>query len=209
MRKINEDSTFDYQLLDRCKGDCEYCLGAAKSITGLWGKTIERHIAKMRELYNKLSEKPEWISMEDIDYFEKELYKLEKRSESTFVVDSDIRISESLILKKGDKVQLLKEEDIPNDVELFFTYYETEDDMENDRSCSGPLDSLTFEDDETVAAVIYLLVQNFKIKQKDISVLGSTTQGRKVSTKSTLEDVSELDLIFSTPKYAEVSCSLI
>lgn len=64
---------FDYMLLDRCKQDCEYFLKYGFGYEGhLWAGSVSGQIAKMRELYNKVSPKPEWISEEDInDYGER------------------------------------------------------------------------------------------------------------------------------------------
>ncbi len=63
---------FEYQLLDRCKCDCEYFLGAGNGLDKyLWGGSVAEHIAKMRELYDILPDKPEWLSKEDIDRYEK------------------------------------------------------------------------------------------------------------------------------------------
>lgn len=62
---------FEHRLLDRCKQDCEYYLGNGNGQDKwLWGKNVEAHIAKMRELYNLLPEKPEWLTKKDITAYE-------------------------------------------------------------------------------------------------------------------------------------------
>ena len=67
-----KDYSFEYQLLDRCKQDCEYFLGNGnKNEKFLWGKNVKDHIAKMRELYNIVPLEPEWLSMSDISNYEK------------------------------------------------------------------------------------------------------------------------------------------
>ena len=64
-------NTFDYTLLSRLQSDCEYCLGNGnRNPKVLWAEDEEMQIAKMRELYNKLNPKPEWITLEDIDNYE-------------------------------------------------------------------------------------------------------------------------------------------
>ena len=60
-----EPSTYDYQLLDRLKSDCDYYLGACVD--------IEAQVSKMRELYDKLPEKPDWLTMQDIDRYEHDM----------------------------------------------------------------------------------------------------------------------------------------
>ncbi len=57
------------------KSDCEYFLGAGgrneKHL--LEGGSVEKQIAKMRELYDTVSEKPEWLTAEDIDRYEQRM----------------------------------------------------------------------------------------------------------------------------------------
>lgn len=64
----------DYQLLSRLKADCDYYLGAGgRAEKHLWAGSIEAQIAKMRELYASLSEKPEWLTEQDIDRYESQM----------------------------------------------------------------------------------------------------------------------------------------
>ena len=59
-----------YRLLDRLKVDCEYFLGVGgRAEKHLWAGNVREQIAKMRELYDALPEKPEWLTMEDIDRY--------------------------------------------------------------------------------------------------------------------------------------------
>ena len=58
----------DYRLLDRLRADCEYFLGAGnRAEKHLWAGNVRAQIAKMRELYDTLPEKPEWLTKETID----------------------------------------------------------------------------------------------------------------------------------------------
>lgn len=60
----------DYRLLSRLKADCDYFLGAGgRAEKHLWAGNVQEQIAKMRELYALLPEKPEWLTMEDIDRY--------------------------------------------------------------------------------------------------------------------------------------------
>lgn len=68
----SEEDKFNYQLLDRCRCDCEYYLGAGnRHEKHLWAGNVKDHIQKMKELYNILPVKPEWLSMEKILEYEK------------------------------------------------------------------------------------------------------------------------------------------
>ena len=61
----------DYQLLDRLRADCEYFLGEGqRNEKHLWAGNVHAQIAKMRELYDTLPEKPEWLTKEAIDNYE-------------------------------------------------------------------------------------------------------------------------------------------
>ena len=61
---------FEYQLLSRLKLDCDYFLGVGNRYEGhLWAGNAQDQIAKMRELYAILPEKPEWLTAQDIDTY--------------------------------------------------------------------------------------------------------------------------------------------
>ena len=65
-----EQGSDGYFLLSRLKDDCEYFLGAGgRAEKHLWAGTVREQIAKMRELYAALPEKPEWLTQEDIDRY--------------------------------------------------------------------------------------------------------------------------------------------
>ena len=65
-----EQGSDDYRLLSRLKADCDYFLGAGgRAEKHLWAGNVREQIAKMRELYAALPDKPEWLTMEDIDRY--------------------------------------------------------------------------------------------------------------------------------------------
>ena len=66
----NPLSQGDYRLLGRLKSDCDYFLGAGgRAEKHLWAGNVREQIAKMRELYATLPDKPEWLTPEDIDRY--------------------------------------------------------------------------------------------------------------------------------------------
>lgn len=72
---LNENKG-DYMLLSRLQSDCEYFLNhGGRSEKHLWAGNVKEQIAKMKELWNGLDKKPEWLSMEDIEKYEKEMSK--------------------------------------------------------------------------------------------------------------------------------------
>ncbi|MBR1735518.1 MAG: hypothetical protein IJ736_00680 [Firmicutes bacterium] len=64
---------YDYQCLSRCLSDCKYFLGNGNMDTKyLWGgQDVESHISEMKRIYNRLPIKPKWLTMEQIEEFEK------------------------------------------------------------------------------------------------------------------------------------------
>ena len=65
---------YEYRLLSRLKSDCEYFLGTgARAEKHLWAGSVDEQIDKMRELYDLLPEKPEWLSKQDIDNYERQM----------------------------------------------------------------------------------------------------------------------------------------
>lgn len=71
MAETNDRDTFNYQLLSRLQQDCEYYLGCgARNKKHLWALDETEQIQKMKELYAALPEKPEWITLADIEKYE-------------------------------------------------------------------------------------------------------------------------------------------
>ena len=73
------DPKYRYQLLSRMKADCLYFIGNGCGGSRLWGETVEKHIEYMKTLYDMIEIKPEWLTMDEINNYEKEM--LEKREE--------------------------------------------------------------------------------------------------------------------------------
>lgn len=79
---------FDYMMLSRLQRDCEYYLGyGGRHEKHLWANTVEEHIAEMKKLWNGLIEKPEWLSMEDILDYEKQMTTDNEGGE--YITDTD------------------------------------------------------------------------------------------------------------------------
>lgn len=81
---LNQGKEFKYKLLDRMRSDCEYYLSYGnKDAKYLWAGNEKEQIETMRAIYNSFSqnEKPEWITLEQIDGFEKEMVEMAKEQE--------------------------------------------------------------------------------------------------------------------------------
>ncbi len=64
----------DYGLLSRLKADCEYFLGSGqREERNLFSGNLHAHIQKMRELYDLVPEKPEWLTKDQIDSYEERM----------------------------------------------------------------------------------------------------------------------------------------
>lgn len=75
----NNPRQFDYMMLDRLRSDCDYFLGCGNGqVKDLYYKDIDRHIEEMKKIYDSFSEneKPEWITMEDIDNYKEKMGEL-------------------------------------------------------------------------------------------------------------------------------------
>ena len=71
---------FRYKLLSRMQQDCEYYLGNGnKNPNNLWGITVDNHIDSMKYIWNSFSEdeKPEWLTMEQINEYALKMTKKE------------------------------------------------------------------------------------------------------------------------------------
>lgn len=73
---VSEDKRFQYQMLGRIKCDCDYYLGYGnRNPDCLWAKTEKKQIEVMKEIWLGFSEdeKPEWLTWEQIEVYEKDM----------------------------------------------------------------------------------------------------------------------------------------
>lgn len=67
------DAKFNYMLLSRLQGDCDYYLGngGRNAKHALWAQDEQAQIDKMRELWDSFADdaKPQWLSMEEINEY--------------------------------------------------------------------------------------------------------------------------------------------
>ena len=85
LNEENDSNEYNYMLLDRLKQDCDYFLGNGnRNPKYLWAGSVDDQIAKMKELWNSFpdGEKPEWLSMEDIEDYENEMTDTTKGPEA-------------------------------------------------------------------------------------------------------------------------------
>ena len=72
--KLQEKFTFEYSMLSRLQGDCIGYLSEGDwryhQPSRIWAGDIQKHIDKMRSLWNALPIKPEWLTMEQINEYE-------------------------------------------------------------------------------------------------------------------------------------------
>ena len=83
---LNHDAKFRYQMLSRMQQDCEYFLGYGNGYEPrLWAGNVEDQIKYMKDLWNSFDddEKPEWLSMEDIEKYEKDMLAKRAKNESS------------------------------------------------------------------------------------------------------------------------------
>lgn len=77
---LPKDMSFRYSMLARLKNDCEYVINNKISMPHnfFWAGSPDAQIKEMRDRWNSFAddEKPEWLTMEQIDAYEKELAAL-------------------------------------------------------------------------------------------------------------------------------------
>lgn len=74
----SRETEYQYRMLSRLKSDCEYYLGNGNGYAGnLWAKEEREHLEYMKSLWNGFSEeeKPEWLTWEDIEAYERKMIK--------------------------------------------------------------------------------------------------------------------------------------
>ena len=73
----------DYRMLGRFQSDCDYFLGYGNGYEGhLYFKEVDKHCDEMKALYQSFSEedKPEWLSLEDIENYREQMLKIRRCS---------------------------------------------------------------------------------------------------------------------------------
>ena len=73
---VGNGDKFTYMMLSRLQMDNDYYLNmGSRSARNLWAGSVDEQIKEMKRLWNSLPEdrKPEWLSMEDIKEYEKEM----------------------------------------------------------------------------------------------------------------------------------------
>lgn len=74
---LEHDAKFRYMLLSRMKMDMEYYFGYGNRGTNqMWSGTAELQIEHMREIWNSFADKPEWLTIEQIDDYETRLVEV-------------------------------------------------------------------------------------------------------------------------------------
>ncbi|MFR5787910.1 MAG: LPD11 domain-containing protein [Christensenellales bacterium] len=72
--KNEQEQNPNYRLLSRLKADCDYFLDAGgRAEKYLWAGNVRAQIAKMREIYETLPAKPEWLTKEAIDDYDEQM----------------------------------------------------------------------------------------------------------------------------------------
>lgn len=98
----------EYRLLDRLRADCEYFLGEGqRAEKHLWAGSMEAQIAKMRELYAQLPEKPDWISLEAIDAYARRMAAPEPVAESIAKRLEETRILDDALGAHNGQIDML------------------------------------------------------------------------------------------------------
>lgn len=89
------DTKFNYMLLSRLQMDCDYFLGNGNRYEkNLWAGNVNDHIEMMKKIWNGFEEKPEWLSMEQIEDYERKM----KNNNTNNDIDG-MKINESQLRK--------------------------------------------------------------------------------------------------------------
>lgn len=127
----NNDQELAYQMLDRLRSDCAYILGAVKDNSEdgktdievvnkfLWFHDIDKQIDFMKKIYNKLDEKPEWISLEEIDNLGNSLKAMVRLDEEIEVKEKTADELNRMISDYSKEVEKYTKENNPKEAEWY------------------------------------------------------------------------------------------
>lgn len=115
----DHDASFKRMMLSRMQSDNEYFLGNGnRNERHLWAKNPEEHIGIMKELYNSLpeNERPDWLSMKDIENYEKQMIGNDSQSNNgQKVVGSRENNIEGSKIDRTDAIKLQMGQGISDD----------------------------------------------------------------------------------------------
>lgn len=74
---LSGTAEYRYQLLGRLQNDCLAFLDGSRSESRLWAGNIQDQTQAMKTLWNSLEEKPQWISLEEIETLEQEMVRVD------------------------------------------------------------------------------------------------------------------------------------
>jgi hypothetical protein len=60
-------------MLSRLQSDCDSFLNGTRNEKQLWAGNVDDQIKEMKRIWNALKEKPQWLSMEEIEEYEKKM----------------------------------------------------------------------------------------------------------------------------------------
>lgn len=87
-RLLSDPPKFRYMILDRMCSDCKYAINWG-DFHNMWMSDRESQIEVMKALYNSLPEKPEWISMSEIDTLDRQMKLSEQYTHISVAVPND------------------------------------------------------------------------------------------------------------------------
>ena len=120
-----EVNKHNYMMLDRLRSDNEYYLGNGnRHEKHLWAGNVDGQIAEMKKLWNELpkDKKPEWLSMEDIENYERKMKGNKMADGGSIVKDWELksngRYYATFFLSKDDpRYRLITEHGVTESIE--------------------------------------------------------------------------------------------
>ena len=175
------DEGYPYMMLGRLVQDCNYFLGYGKGTTKyLWAHNVEDQIALIKGIWNALKDKPEWLTMEDINKLEKDMLAFNKNLEENLepiVYTDEERAAAGLVSVLND---LIKDE------------WEAVD-FYNSAIVTAQLEGFT-----EIADVLYDILEEENVHigqlQKCMEMLSTTTDKIKEGEKEAEEQLNDSEV---------------
>jgi hypothetical protein len=101
---MSEQQQYEYMLLGRLQMDCEYFINTAPHLKHLWAGNVKDQISKMKEIYGILNDKPEWLTMEQIEQYETQMKKIQGEIEKNEAKIEQRKIQARLDYLRGEIV---------------------------------------------------------------------------------------------------------
>jgi len=123
-KEIIEQDKFNYMMLSRLSNDAVQFLSedsfSYRKVKNLWAGNIDEQIKEMKKIYNMITIKPEWLTMDEINAYENKMKALIETSNTTKYYNIKYNVGKvKYLISYHDGIKTHKDGSPFSDIEFF------------------------------------------------------------------------------------------